>query len=56
MDGSPLPAGLAPHYSLIESAKLCGVEPRAYLREATLRAVRNPETVTLVRDLKSTES
>ena len=28
-------------YSLIESAKLCGVEPRAYLREATLRAVRN---------------
>ncbi len=28
--------------SLIESAKMCGVEPRAYLREATLRAVRNP--------------
>jgi hypothetical protein len=25
-------------YSLIESAKLCGVEPRAYLREATRRA------------------
>jgi len=39
-------------YSLIESAKLCGVEPRAYLREATLRAVRNPGTVTLARDLK----
>ena len=38
-------------YSLIESAKLCGVEPRAYLREATLRAVRNPGTVTLARDL-----
>ncbi len=39
-------------YSLIESAKLCGVEPRAYLREATLRAVRNPGTATLARDLK----
>ncbi len=44
-----------PH-SLIESAKLAGVEPRVYLREATLRAVRNPGTVTLVRDLKSSES
>ncbi len=43
-------------YSLIESAKLCGVEPRAYLREATLRAVRNPGTVTLARELKSSES
>ncbi len=39
-------------YSLIESAKLWGVEPRAYLREVTLRAVRNPGTVTLARDLK----
>jgi transposase len=43
-------------YSLIESAKLCGVEPRAYLREATLRAVRNPGTATLARDLKSPRS
>ncbi len=43
-------------YSLIESAKLCGVEPSAYLREATLRAVRNPGTVTLARDLKSPEA
>jgi transposase len=43
-------------YSLIESAKLCRVKPRAYLREATLRAVRNPGTVTLARDLKSPES
>ena len=43
-------------YSLIESAKLCGVESRAYLREATLRAVRNPGTVTLARELKSSES
>ena len=43
-------------YSLIESAKLCGVEPRAYLRDATLRAVRNPGSVTLARDLKSANS
>jgi hypothetical protein len=27
-------------------------EPRGYLREAALRAVRNPGTVTLARDLK----
>ena len=43
-------------YSLIESATLVGVEPRAYLREATLRAVQNPGTVTLARDLKSPEA
>ena len=43
-------------YSLIESAKPVGVEPRAYLREATLRTVRNPGAVTLARDLKSSES
>jgi len=43
-------------YSLIESANLCGVEPRAYLREATLQAVRNPGTATLARDLKSPRS
>jgi hypothetical protein len=40
-------------YSLIESAKLAGVEPRGYLREANLRAVGNPGAVTLARDLKS---
>jgi transposase len=39
-------------YSLIESAKLCGVEPRAYLGEATRRAIRNADTVTLPRDLR----
>ena len=33
-----------------------GVEPRAYLREATLRAVRNPGMVTLPRNLRSSES
>ncbi len=39
-------------YSLIESAKLAGVEPRAYLAKAARRAIRNPGTVTLPRDLK----
>jgi hypothetical protein len=38
--------------SLIESAKLAGVEPRAYRREAARRAVRDPSTITLPRDLK----
>ena len=39
-------------YSLIESAKLCGVEPRAYLSETARRAIRSPGAVTLARDLK----
>jgi hypothetical protein len=39
-------------YSLIESVKLAGVEPRAYLAEAERRAIRNPGTVTLPRDIK----
>ncbi|MBI3827308.1 MAG: IS66 family transposase [Candidatus Rokubacteria bacterium] len=34
-------------YSLIESAKLCGVEPKAYLLHATHAALENPGTVTL---------
>jgi len=34
-------------YSLIESAKLCGVEPKAYLLHATRAALENPGTVTL---------
>ena len=34
-------------YSLIESAKLVGVEPGAYLAEATHRAIATPGTVTL---------
>ncbi len=29
-------------YSLIEAAKLAGVEPRAYLGEAARRAIRSP--------------
>ena len=35
-------------YSLIESAKLCGREPRAYLRQAAIAAIRCPGTVTLL--------
>jgi len=38
-------------YTLIESAKLAGVEPAAYLAEATRRAIANPGTVTLPHDL-----
>ena len=34
-------------YSLIESAELAGVDPGAYLKEAALRAIANPGTVTL---------
>jgi transposase len=34
-------------YSLIESAKLCGVEPKAYLLQATRAALENPGTVIL---------
>ena len=34
-------------YSLIESAKLCGVEPKAYLLQAVRAALANPGTVTL---------
>jgi hypothetical protein len=39
-------------YSLIESAKLTGVEPRAYLGEAARQAIRCPGAVTLARDFK----
>ena len=40
-------------YSLIETAKLVGVEPGAYLLEATRRAVAEPGTVALPHDLIS---
>ncbi len=43
-------------YSLIESAKLCGVEPRVYLGETTRRAIRSPGVVTLACDLKWPEA
>jgi len=39
--------------TLLESAKLAGVEPAAYLAEATRRAIATPGTVTLPRDLRS---
>ena len=38
-------------YSLIESAKLAGVEPGAYLQEAAKRAIAKPRTATLPHDL-----
>ncbi len=41
-------------YTLLESAKLAGVEPAAYLAEATRRAIATPGTVTLPRDLRRT--
>jgi hypothetical protein len=37
---------------MIESANVPGMEPCAYLREAVVRAVRNPGTVTLPASLK----
>ncbi len=41
----------------IESAKLAGVKPRAYLLEATMPSVQSPGTVvTLARDLEPPES
>ena len=38
-------------YTLIESAKLVGVEPERYLRAATIRAIDNPGTATLPKSL-----
>jgi hypothetical protein len=38
-------------YSLLESAKLAGVDPARYLAEATRRAIATPGTITLPRDL-----
>lgn len=37
-------------YTLVENAQLCGLDPIAYLIEATERAIRNPGTVTLPQD------
>jgi len=42
--------------SRIESAKRCGVEPRAPLSDATLRVVRHPGAVALASDPKSRKS
>ncbi len=38
-------------YSLLESAKLAGVEPRAYLLYAVQRALAEPGTATLPHEL-----
>lgn len=38
-------------YTLVESAKLAGIEPERYLREAAMRAIDAPGAVTLPRDL-----
>ena len=38
-------------YSLCESAKLAGVDPRAYLLDATRRALGEPGAVILPHDL-----
>jgi hypothetical protein len=37
-------------YTLLESAKLAGVEPAAYLAEATRRTIATPGTLTLARE------
>ena len=42
------------YYSLIETAKLLGVEPQAYLLEATSAAMKEPGRVSLPSDLLST--
>jgi len=49
-------ASWLPSSGPIESTGLAGVEPRAFLNEATLCAVRNPGTVTLPGDLKPAKS
>jgi transposase len=38
-------------YTLLESAKLAGIDPAAYLATATRRAIATPGTITLPRDL-----
>ncbi|MGH2608350.1 MAG: IS66 family transposase [Tepidiformaceae bacterium] len=38
-------------YSLMETARLAGVEPKSYLRKAALAAIARPGTITLPQDL-----
>lgn len=38
-------------YTLFETAKLSGVDPRTYLRQAAIRAIKTPGTATLPQDL-----
>jgi hypothetical protein len=49
---APIRTQTARLHSLIELAKLRGVEPRAYPSGATRRAIWKPGTVTLPLDLK----
>lgn len=46
----------AAFYSLIESAKLAGLNPAHYLAEAARRSIANPGTVTLPKDLLKSET
>jgi transposase len=39
------------YYSLVESAKLAGLDPATYIEEAARRAIANPGTATLPHDL-----
>lgn len=39
-------------YSLIESAKLCGLDPKAYLREATRVALQEPGTALMPHEMR----
>ncbi|MHB8893947.1 MAG: hypothetical protein ACYC99_02060 [Candidatus Geothermincolia bacterium] len=39
-------------YSLLETAKLCEVEPKAYLRSAAVAAIREPGRAFLPAELK----
>jgi len=48
--------GPRPLFLVMESARLADAEPRAYLREATLRTVRNPGSITLAGELKQPDS
>ncbi len=40
-------------YSLCETAKLCGIDPRAYLRKAAYAAIRCPGKVTMPEEVTS---
>lgn len=39
-------------YSLMETAKLCGVEPKAYLRAAAVTEIRKPGRAYLPEEFK----
>ena len=38
-------------YTMTETAKLSGIDARAYLREAATRAIKDPGTITLPSDM-----